>query len=138
MNSLILQTATRFLITLLLLVSFFFLFRGHNEPGGGFIGGLVAAAAYALHAIAFGPAATRRALRIDPRFIVGVGLTVAIVSGLLAALQGQPFLTGQWTDLTLGGVEKLAVGSPVLFDVGVFLVVTGTVTMIILALEEED
>ncbi len=136
MSSIILRTATRFLITLLLLLSVFFLARGHNEPGGGFIGGLVGAASFALYAIAFGVSRTRRALRIDPRTLIGVGLLIAVASGLPAAAVGLPFLTGQWGDVTIGGVT-LSLGSPVFFDVGVYLVVVGITLTIILALEEE-
>jgi multicomponent Na+:H+ antiporter subunit B len=67
MTSLILSTAARYLLPLLLLFSLFILVRGHNEPGGGFIGGLIGAAAFALNAIAFDARSTRRTLRIDPR-----------------------------------------------------------------------
>ena len=74
MTSLILSTAARYLLPLLLLFSFFILIRGHNEPGGGFIGGLVAAAAFALNAIAFDVGSTRRTLRIDPRTLIPAGL----------------------------------------------------------------
>jgi len=75
--SLILSTATRLLLPLLLMFSIFLLLRGHNEPGGGFVGGLVAAAAFALHAIAYSVAATRRLLIIDPRALIGTGLLIA-------------------------------------------------------------
>lgn len=138
MSSLILRTATRFLITLLLLLSVFFLFRGHNEPGGGFIGGLVGASAFALYAIAFGVSRARRALRLDPRAFIGIGLLAATASGLAAAFVGLPFLTGQWAEVRLGGVEKLPLGSPVLFDIGVYLVVIGVTLTVILNLEEES
>lgn len=135
MISLILSTATRYLLPLLLLFSVFVLLRGHNEPGGGFVGGLVAAAALALYAIAYGVAAARQMLRIDPRALIGVGLLIAIGSGLLSAARGLPFLTGLWVERELPLLGK--VGTPLLFDVGVFLVVIGVVLTIIFALSEE-
>jgi multicomponent Na+:H+ antiporter subunit B len=136
-DSLILRTATRLLLSLMLLFSFFILLRGHNEPGGGFIGGLIAASAFALHSIAFGPEALRRLLTFDPRSIAGVGMLCALVAGLLAAVSGDVFLTAQW--LHWGdGETAFHVGSPLLFDIGVFLVVIGAVLTIVLALEEED
>ncbi len=138
MSSLILRTATRFLITLLLLLSIFFLFRGHNEPGGGFIGGLVGAAAFALYAIAFGVGRARRILYVDPRGLIGLGLLTALASGVPAVLSGLPYLTGQWAEVYLGGVEKLPLGSPVVFDIGVYLVVIGITVTTIFALEEEN
>ena len=70
---------------LLLLFALFLLLRGHNAPGGGFVGGLVVAAAFVLHSIAFGIAASRRALLVDPSTLLSVGLLVALVSGCARA-----------------------------------------------------
>ena len=81
---------------LLLLFSVFLLLRGHNEPGGGFVGGLVAAAAFALYAIAYGVERARRALLVKPLTLLGAGLLIALASGVPAVLRGQPFLTAQW------------------------------------------
>ncbi|MGB3542569.1 putative monovalent cation/H+ antiporter subunit A [Rubrivirga sp.] len=135
-GSVILRTATRLLITLLLVVSLFLLWRGHNEPGGGFIGGLVASGAFALYLIAFGATATRRLLRVDPRDLMSVGLAIAVVSGLFAIAANEAFLTGQWMTLYLGdGLAPLKLGTPLLFDIGVFLAVIGFVLTIVLALE---
>ena len=134
-QSLILQTATRFLITLLLLASLFLLWRGHNEPGGGFIGGLVAAGAFTLYLIAFREEALRRMLRVPPRVLLGIGLSLALLSGLVALLASDAFMTGQWLSLYLGGgAAPLKLGTPLLFDVGVYLVVIGFTLTIILAL----
>jgi multicomponent Na+:H+ antiporter subunit B len=135
MTSLILSTATRYLLPLLLLFSIFLLLRGHDEPGGGFVGGLVAAAALALHAIAYGVAMARRMLGIDPRALIGLGLLAAALSGLVSTAAGLPFLTGLWGRGTLPVLGK--VGTPLLFDVGVYLVVVGVVTTIVFALSEE-
>ena len=87
---------------LLLLFSVFLLLRGHNEPGGGFVGGLVAAAAFALYAIAFGVRRARQALLVKPMTLLGAGLLIALFSGLPAVLRRQPFLTAVWVpDLCL-------------------------------------
>ncbi len=137
MTSLILRTATRFLMALLLLFSIFLLLRGHNEPGGGFIGGLVAASAAALHAIAYDPATARSALWVEPRTLIGAGLVVAAGSGLWGLALGQPFLTGHWLDIDLPGVGALGLGTPLLFDLGVYLVVIGVTLTVILTLAEE-
>ena len=136
MNSVILRSATQLLLTILLLFSFFLMLRGHDLPGGGFIGGLVAAAAVALYAIAFGHRSAEAMLRVSPRVLVGLGLLLAVASGFLALLQGQAFLTGQWWIVELGGGEQLKLSSPLLFDVGVYLVVVGTVLTMLFALEE--
>jgi multicomponent Na+:H+ antiporter subunit A len=129
--SAIFRTAARLLMPLLLLYSVFLLFRGHNEPGGGFVGGLVAAAAFALYGLAYGVRAARRALPVAPLTLLGVGLLIALASGVPAVLLGEPFLTAQWS---LGAV---AAGTPMVFDTGVFLVVMGVVLMMVFTLAEE-
>jgi len=137
MTSLILSTATRFLLPLLLLFSIFVLLRGHNEPGGGFVGGLIAAAAFALHAIATDVRKARRTLRLDPQTLIGLGLTTALGSGIIALFYDLPFMTGLWVTLHNPWLEELKVGTPLLFDAGVYLVVFGVTLTIILALAEE-
>lgn len=136
MNSLILRTATRFLVPLLLLFSIFLLLRGHNEPGGGFIGGLTAASGFVLYAIAYDVKAARRALRFDLYLFVGIGLLIAALSGLYPVLLGLPFLTGIWGYLPLPG-NNLELGSPLIFDIGVYVTVIGVTLMILLTLAEE-
>jgi multicomponent Na+:H+ antiporter subunit B len=135
MTSSILQTATRFLMPLLLVFAVFLLFRGHNQPGGGFVGGLVVASSFVLYSIAFGVGAARRALLVSPSTLLGVGLLVALVSALPATFAGRPFMTAVWTELRVGA-EAIAVGTPLLFDVGVFLAVIGVVLTIVLTLAE--
>lgn len=135
MNSLILNTATRILVALMLLFSVYVLLRGHNDPGGGFIGGLIAAIAFALYATAHGTVAARRALRIDPRTIAMGGLGLAILAGLWSVLHGDAFLTGQWLFLGGGETEKgLPVSTVLAFDVGVYLVVVGAVLTLVFSL----
>jgi multicomponent Na+:H+ antiporter subunit B len=136
MNSIILRTATQLLLTILLLFSFFLLLRGHDLPGGGFIGGLVAAAAVALYAIAFGWEAAESMLRVSPRLLLGLGLLAAVAAGFLALLGGQAFLTGQWWIVDLGNGHQLKLSSPLLFDIGVYLVVVGTILTMLFGLEE--
>ena len=129
--SIVLRTGARLLLALLVVASLFMLWRGHNEPGGGFIGGLFAAAAGVLYLLAHRRAATERLLRGAPRAALGLGLAIALASGLVGVLwAGAPILTGQWT--TLGGTK---LGTPLLFDVGVFVVVVGFTLTIVLGLD---
>jgi multicomponent Na+:H+ antiporter subunit B len=137
MNSLILRTASRYLLPLLILFSIFLLFRGHNEPGGGFVAGLVAAAAFALYALATDVQAARYALQVDPHILIGAGLLLALVDGVVPFIYGQEFLTGRWTYLRLPFIGEIEIGSPLFFDIGVYLVVMGVVLMIIFSLAEE-
>lgn len=137
MKSLILNTATRYLLPLMLLFSLFILLRGHNHPGGGFIGGLVASTAFALYGFAFGITAARQVLRVDPLMLIGGGLLMVAVSGIVAPLlNNQPFMTSVWGHTVYPAVGKL--GTPLLFDSGVFVAVIGVTLLIILTLAEED
>ena len=136
MPSLILKTATRLLVGLILTFSVYLLMRGHNAPGGGFAAALVAGTGFALFTIAEGPAVVRGALRIAPQKIVMSGLSLALVSGLAALVVGRPFFTGIWWIRESGQAPALAIGTPLFFDMGVFLAVLGTILTLILALEE--
>ena len=132
MNSLILRTLAPYITLLMVAFSVFITLRGHNSPGGGFIGGLLAASGIALYAIAFGVEPTRRLLRIHPLSIAATGLILSAASGLVSALYGVPYMTGLWFDI---GIDVSTVMS---FDIGVYLVVTGAFSSILLALEERD
>jgi multicomponent Na+:H+ antiporter subunit B len=136
MSSSILQTAARLLMPLLLLFAVFLLLRGHNDPGGGFVGGLVVAATFVLYSIAFGVRAARAAVLVDPPRLLGIGLLVALASGLPGVFGGRPFMSGVWGELPLGA-GYVAIGTPLIFDIGVFLVVIGVVLTIVFTLADE-
>ncbi|OJF95866.1 Na+/H+ antiporter subunit B [Pararhizobium antarcticum] len=135
MKSLILRTVAPLLIALMLMFSIFVLLRGHNEPGGGFIGGLIAVAALAIHGIANGVETVRRAIVFDPLAIAGAGLLMATLAGLISLWMQVPFMTGIWIEPSLLG-QKVPLSSVMLFDTGVYLVVVGALTGVVLALEE--
>jgi multicomponent Na+:H+ antiporter subunit B len=136
-NSLILQVAARYLHPLLLLYSLFLLLSGHDAPGGGFAGGLVAASSFALNMIAYGAATTKRALRADPLQWVGLGLMLAIASGAIGVFRSSAFLTGIWIDMPFAIGNLVVLGTPVLFDLGVYLVVLGVSVKLILIFTED-
>jgi multicomponent Na+:H+ antiporter subunit B len=133
MRSLILSTAARVLVPVILAVSVFIFWRGHNEPGGGFIGGLIAATAFALLEKAEGVEAARRALRVNPTALAAFGLGCALVAGIWGGLAEAAFLKGMWPFYEDYG---LPFGSIFLFDLGVYLVVLGAVCAILFTLEE--
>jgi multicomponent Na+:H+ antiporter subunit B len=135
MNTIILQTVARLLIPMQLTFSLFLLIRGHNDPGGGFIAALVVATAIALHAYAFTPQSTRRVMRFDPIIIAGTGLLIAVLSGTVGLALGEPFMAGQWLDFSVGGTEY-HLGTPLLFDIGVYLLVIGMTSTVMLGLME--
>jgi multicomponent Na+:H+ antiporter subunit B len=136
MQTLIFRTIAPFLSALMILFSIFVCLRGHNEPGGGFIGGLIAASAFAVYGIANGVSAVRKAIIVHPMAIAGFGLFFGALTGLLSLFADQPFFTGQWVFPEVFGVT-VALSTPMFFDIGVYLVVVGSITSIALALEED-
>ena len=134
--SLILRVTVRLLVPLLLLFSLFMLLRGHNQPGGGFVGGLVAGSAFVLYALAAGVQGARDILRTDPRKLLGIGLVCAYGAGLLALATGASFLQGLWWKLKLPLLGELKIGSSLLFDIGVMFVVVGTVLLMVFSVED--
>jgi multisubunit Na+/H+ antiporter MnhB subunit len=136
MSSLILRTIATWLLPVLVMGSFFLLLRGHNAPGGGFAGGLLASAGYVLMAIAFVPRPACGTLRIPPHLLLGVGLGVALLGALVSVVVGKPPMTGLWLTLSLPRVGEIHLGTPLLFDFGVYLLVVGAVTTFILTLAE--
>jgi multicomponent Na+:H+ antiporter subunit B len=118
-RSILLERAAPVLYWAMLIIALAILLRGHNEPGGGFIGGLVAVAASALLAILLTPDSARRRQPLAPLplAVTGVGLTLS--SGLPAVFLGMPYLTHLWS----GGWSTV-----LLFDLGVFCAVWGTLT----------
>ena len=136
MFSIILSTASRYLFPLMLIFSFFLFLRGHNEPGGGFVGGLVAAAAYALYLIANGVDEAKKLLKAEPIKLMSLGLLLAVISAFISVFNGQDFMTGVWAKNEFPVVGK--VGTPLLFDLGVYFLVLGIVLKIVFSIAEED
>ncbi|MFU8830117.1 MAG: Na+/H+ antiporter subunit B [Phycisphaerales bacterium] len=140
MNSIILQVAARLLLPVMILLSIVFLLRGHNEPGGGFVGGLLAAAGFILYAFAVSLSEARRLLVFHPRTLIGWGLIFAVISGIPAVFAGYPFLKGLWIEIEnlIGFEQGIKVGTPFIFDVGVYLVVIGVTLLMAFTLEERQ
>lgn len=138
MRSIVLSTAARYLMPLLIMFSVFVLLRGHNEPGGGFVGGLVAASGFALYVLSDGVQATQKALRFSPRTIIATGLLIAVSSAMFPLLLNDPFMKGLWAPdaWELPGIGLP--GTPFFFDVGVYLVVMGVVVGIVFAFFEDE
>ncbi|MEL7026636.1 MAG: Na+/H+ antiporter subunit B [Pseudomonadota bacterium] len=138
MNSIILRAGTRILAGILVLFSLYMMIRGHNEPGGGFIGGLIGSTGFVLYAVACGTKDARDALKVMPQNIAVAGLGVSLVAGIAAALFGDPLFTGQWLFINPTEDSKgLPLSTVLVFDIGVYLVVFGSILSIVFAMEEE-
>jgi multicomponent Na+:H+ antiporter subunit B len=126
-RSLMLEVAGRTLYWVLLAASVWVLYRGHNLPGGGFIGGLVAVSATVVCAVSHSTELARRRLLFgDPSVLAASGVLASLLSGVVGWLVGRPFLTHPWFSIPLG-VFSLDVSSVLVFDLGVYLAVWGAV-----------
>ncbi|MCM0018472.1 MAG: Na(+)/H(+) antiporter subunit B [Tagaea sp.] len=135
--STILRVSAPMLLWLPVAVSLYVVVRGHNEPGGGFIGGLLAAAGVLFYAIARGAPAARAKIRLSPVSICAIGLAIAAGSGLPAFFEpGRDYLAHVWWLADIGVVPPL--GTALVFDFGVYVTVFGTVCALFLALVEES
>ncbi len=137
MESIILQIAARHMRPLLIGLSLIVLYRGHNEPGGGFIGGLMFGAAYILYAMAFGVVKTQKSIFFNPINLTALGLLIALISGLPAIMLGDIFMTGEWYTFFQGTMMELKLGTPLIFDVGVYFAVAGMLMLVMFSIMEE-
>ncbi len=138
MHSTILTIANRYLGPILIALSLVALYRGHNYPGGGFIGGLIAASAILLRALSHGWPDVVKSLRVAPMTFLTVGLALAMFSGLPSIFLGDPFMTSVWGPTwQIPVLGKLKLGTPLLFDIGVYLAVIGFTIKCAIALGED-
>ncbi len=136
--SLILETGVGALFHTALLFSLFLLFAGHNAPGGGFVGGLVAGAAFVLRYVEGGTPSVARAAPVSAHVLIGLGLTVAVTTGAASWLAGDQFLESAKYQAELGLLGTVKMTSALFFDVGVYLVVVGLVVGLLTTLGRED
>ncbi|MHB1213494.1 MAG: monovalent cation/H+ antiporter subunit A [Thiobacillus sp.] len=130
----IMATLTRILLPLALLVAAFILLRGHNQPGGGFIAGLITAVALIVQYLANGAQWTHQRMASDSHPLIAWGLAIAAATGLASWLFGYPFLTSTHGPLHWPVVGEFELASAMAFDLGVFLVVVGATLMILVNL----
>jgi multicomponent Na+:H+ antiporter subunit B len=124
-DSLILRTAAVIILPLQLVFSVFLLLRGHDEPGGGFIGGLVASGAFSLYLFTFGIRALNKLFWISPKDILSSGLLLGLLATVPALFTEQAFFTALWFEFYfVGTLVKLS--TVLIFDIGVYLTVIGT------------
>ena len=138
MSSPILRVVMRLMVPVTLLFAAYLAVKGHNEPGGGFIGGLVAAIVLVLYQMSFGPEEMQRMVPVHPRVLLFVGLGLAVLTALVPLVLGYPLLRSYVNHHVplVGGVE-VEFASAIVFDIGVFLVVVGASVGIITRISQE-
>nr|WP_167390972.1 hydrogen gas-evolving membrane-bound hydrogenase subunit E [Vibrio hangzhouensis] len=130
-QSLILGTASHIVAALMLVFSLYLLMRGHNSPGGGFIGALIAVIGLSLLMFAESPKYVRERLHYAPFSIAMFGVLLSFIAGAISLLFNVPFLTGLWWK------DVLPIGTPLIFDIGIYLGVIGGVMGMVLHVSEE-
>ncbi len=137
MSSEILKLSAKYMRDLMLLFSIFILLRGHNHPGGGFIGGIMAGSGIFFYGLAYNTMKVYHQLALKPVHFIGIGLSICLVSSLLGlGLQGN-ILAGTWIKINIPLIGMLKLGTPLLFDTGVYFTVTGSFLLILFSIMEE-
>lgn len=134
----LLDTGSRTMVPTLIVVSLFLLVVGHDIPGGGFVGGLLAGAALLVVFLSGGTGAVRSLLPVGPSTLLGLGIAVAIGTAVGGMFLGEAFLDAGKLSLDLGWFGKISAGSTLVFDVGVYLVVVGLVSTVLMRLGQPE
>jgi multicomponent Na+:H+ antiporter subunit B len=135
MNSAILQIAQRYVRFLLLFFALFALLRGHNHPGGGFIAGLLAGLSMVMKGFAYDIEVVAKEMKWSPSSFMALGLLLIILSSLPSVIDGVSFMKGYWIQLIIPVIGDVKVGTPLIFDTGVFFSVIGVIRMFFFSLK---
>ena len=133
-HPLMMVVATRVMMPIAMVVGVYIFLRGHNQPGGGFVAGLVVAIALLMQYMASGFAWAQERQRIHYHTMIGWGVIIAGLTGAGAWLVGRPFLTSAYEYVKLPLIEQFGLASALFFDLGVFLTVLGAVMLMLYSL----
>lgn len=133
-HPLMMVVATRVMMPIAIVVGIYIFLRGHNQPGGGFVAGLVISIALLMQYMASGFAWTQSRQRIEYHAMIGLGAVIAGLTGAGAWLAGRPFLTSAFGYVHLPPIEEFELATAMLFDLGVFLTVMGAVMLMLYSL----
>lgn len=137
-NDLILRTTSSLIIFIMLGFAVYLLLAGHNSPGGGFVGGLTTSAAIVLMYMAYGEKVVKKIIPINFQFFIPLGLLIATLTGLGALLFNVPFLTHTFGVFHIPFVGEIELATAMLFDLGVYFTVFGSMMTIILTIAEDQ
>lgn len=136
-DSIFFKFLARLMMPILLLFSLILLLRGHNQPGGGFVGGLVGSSSIILMTLAYGADEVRERLRIDFLRAMFYGLALGAVAGLLGLFFGAAFQDAFWWKPYIQGIGRLELGTPLVFDTGIYVIVFSVTSSIVMNMAEE-
>lgn len=138
MNSVILQIASKYVRWLLVIFSVIMLLRGHNLPGGGFIGGLLAGLSLAYKGFSFTPSVLEKEMKIRPEIFMVFGLLLIFISLWPGVVLEGTLMQGIWFTIPFPFTEGYKFGTPFLFDIGVYFVVIGVTVLFLFSLSDKD
>ncbi|WP_381543564.1 Na+/H+ antiporter Mnh2 subunit B [Staphylococcus aureus] len=133
-NDVVLRTVTKLVVFILLTFGFYVFFAGHNNPGGGFIGGLIFSSAFILMFLAFNVEEVLESLPIDFRILMIIGALVSSITAIMPTFFGKPFLSQYETTLTLPILVHIHVTTITLFELGILFSVVGVIVTVMLSL----
>lgn len=136
-NNVILRTVTKVVVFIILTLAVYLFFAGHNSPGGGFVGGLVLAAAFVLLFIVYDIETIRKGVPLDFKKVAALGAFISVGTGFGALLFGEPFLSMSFDYFTFPFFGEVELSTVTLFEAGVALAVVGVVCTIILSISED-
>lgn len=136
-NDLILQSVTKVVVFIILTLSLYLFFSGHNNPGGGFVGGLVLAAAFVLLCLAFDIETVKEGIPVDFKLVAALGALIVVTTGLISVFINKPFLNQTFKIVELPFFGEIELATVTIFEAGVSLAVVGVVVTIILSISED-
>lgn len=136
-NNLILRTSSRFVVFIILTLALYLFFAGHNNPGGGFIAGLVLSSAYVLMLMVNDIETVQKSIPLDFKKVAAFGTFLAVGTGFGGIIFGAPFLTQVFGHFHLPLFGMVELTTVTIFEAGVTLTVVGVVTTIILSISED-
>lgn len=138
MNSVILQIASRYVRGLLIIFAVIALLRGHNFPGGGFIGGLLAGLSVVFKGYAYSVNQIKENMKLTPEIYIGSGLSAILLSVIPGIIRKEQFMTGVWYRIFLPLLGEIKLGTPLLFDFGIFMIIIGVTIMFLFSLTKNS
>jgi len=138
MNSILLQIAAKYLKYIFLIFAVLALMQGHNHPGGGFIGGLLAALTVVYNSMAYTPQKVKEKQKVKPEYFMGIGLICILFSFLPSVIFAEPLMKGNWISFNSSVLGTVKLGTPLLFDIGVFFGVIGVTIMFLFTLSTKE
>lgn len=136
LRNIILEKIVSLFMRVMVIFSVYLLLRGHNNPGGGFIGGIIASTGFIFYAIIFGTDALQKIIKIKPQSFIGIGLFLVLIAALLPTFYSTEMLTGLWIKADIPVLGTLHAGTPLIFDTGVYAVVIGVILTIVISIME--